>query len=387
MTEQLVHTALADSIVWGMSEEPQARAAIAQLAARIARPDAALSLVFSAGHSDPGELAAALREYLPAATIGCTAAGVIAPEGYPVSGISGVSLGRDRFAAVSACIGDLRRFRIVEGQRIVQSLLRRLSARVGPVTSHNTFALLLIDGLCRNEERVVSSIDVSLGGIGLVGGSAGDSLRFERSFVFHGGVAHPDSAVLALVHSRLPFRAFSTHHFIGTGLRVVVTRADPTRRLVMEINGAPAAEEYARLLHLPVAALDHQVFSTYPLVVRIGSSCHVRAIVCANQDRSLTFGCAIDEGVVLRLAYRGDMLANLSDTFAELTDFIGPPVLTLGFNCAFRQLEMERAGDSAAIAALLRRNRVVGFSTFGEQFNAMHLNQTFTGVAFGSAPP
>jgi hypothetical protein len=27
---------------------------------------------------------------------------------------------------------------------------------------------------------------------------------------------------------------------------------------------------------------------------------------------------------------------------------------------------------------------VVGFHTYGEQFNAMHLNQTLTGIAFGS---
>ena len=28
-------------------------------------------------------------------------------------------------------------------------------------------------------------------------------------------------------------------------------------------------------------------------------------------------------------------------------------------------------------------NNVVGFGTFGEQFQAMHVNQTFTGVAIG----
>jgi len=26
---------------------------------------------------------------------------------------------------------------------------------------------------------------------------------------------------------------------------------------------------------------------------------------------------------------------------------------------------------------------VIGFNTYGEQFNGMHLNQTFTGVAIG----
>ena len=30
-----------------------------------------------------------------------------------------------------------------------------------------------------------------------------------------------------------------------------------------------------------------------------------------------------------------------------------------------------------------RRFGVVGFHTYGEQYNAMHLNQTLTGIAFG----
>jgi hypothetical protein len=34
--------------------------------------------------------------------------------------------------------------------------------------------------------------------------------------------------------------------------------------------------------------------------------------------------------------------------------------------------------------ALYQKHRVVGFHTYGEQLNAMHLNQTLTGVAFGA---
>ncbi len=375
--------ALGDAVAIGASLDPDPERAVAELATRIARPDAALTLVFSAGFYALDALAAALRRHLPAATLGCTSAGVISPEGYPASGVSGVSVSRAALSAVGERLGALRDFRIVDGQAVVGRLRRRLEAQVGPVAPDNSFALLLIDGLCGVEERVVSSLNACLGGLGLVGGSAGDNLAFERSFIFEAGAFHTDSAILVLVHSRLPFRLFATHHFIGTGQRVVVTRAEPARRRVMEIDGRPAAEAYAQLVGLPVEALAPEVFSAHPLVVKIGASYHVRALVCARPDRSLDFACAIDEGVVLRLAYRGDLLESLDSTFTELESFVGPPVLTLGFNCAFRHLEMERAGQTEAVSALLRRRRVVGFSTFGEQFNAMHLNQTFTGVTFG----
>jgi hypothetical protein len=29
---------------------------------------------------------------------------------------------------------------------------------------------------------------------------------------------------------------------------------------------------------------------------------------------------------------------------------------------------------------------VIGFNTFGEQYRGMHINQTFTGIAFGRRP-
>ncbi|GJD58178.1 hypothetical protein IFDJLNFL_4094 [Methylobacterium dankookense] len=38
------------------------------------------------------------------------------------------------------------------------------------------------------------------------------------------------------------------------------------------------------------------------------------------------------------------------------------------------------------IADLYRRYNVVGFETYGEQYRAMHLNQTFTGIAIGKLP-
>lgn len=377
-------SAPADPVRHGLSLDADPACAVAELAAHIARPDAALTLVFCAGFYGFDALAGALRRALPAATLGCTSAGVIAPGAYPASGISGVSFGRDAVTAVAERLGELGGFRLLDGRRVVERLRRRLGAQVGALTPENCFALLLVDGLSGAEERVVSSLSACLGGIGLVGGSAGDNLAFERSFIYAAGAFHADSAVLVLVHSRLPFRLFSTHHFSATEQRAVVTRADPARRRVMELDGRPAAETYARLLGCPVEALDHEVFAAWPLLVRIGSSHHVRALANAHPDGSITLGCAIDEGVVLRLASRGDMLDDLRATFDEVESFIGPPLLTLGFNCAFRHLEMERDGHTAAVAALLQRVRAVGFSSFGEQFNAMHLNQTFTGVAFGA---
>jgi hypothetical protein len=48
-----------------------------------------------------------------------------------------------------------------------------------------------------------------------------------------------------------------------------------------------------------------------------------------------------------------------------------------------RRLETEREGIKDQIGAIFAANNVIGFATYGEQFNAMHVNQTFTGIAIG----
>ncbi|EPJ5352624.1 porin [Pseudomonas aeruginosa] len=69
--------------------------------------------------------------------------------------------------------------------------------------------------------------------------------------------------------------------------------------------------------------------------------------------------------------------------FRRLHERLGPPLLTIGCDCFLRRLELEVGGDTQATAAFLRSQQVIGFNTYGEQFNGMHINQTFTGVAIG----
>jgi hypothetical protein len=44
-------------------------------------------------------------------------------------------------------------------------------------------------------------------------------------------------------------------------------------------------------------------------------------------------------------------------------------------------MEAQEKQLSGQVSALMRKHGVTGFSTYGEQFNAMHVNQTLTGVA------
>lgn len=58
-------------------------------------------------------------------------------------------------------------------------------------------------------------------------------------------------------------------------------------------------EEYARHIGVAVAQLDHRIFAAHPLAVRINEQYYVRAIQQVHDDLSLSFYCAVENGIVL----------------------------------------------------------------------------------------
>lgn len=361
-----------------------ARQAAREFHAGVKQPDMAMVVFFCSSKYDLDALADELNQLFGSVpVIGCTTAGEIGPAGYCGQSLSGVSFSSCAGAVVAGCLPNLRDFEISQGQAFVQGLLQQQEAH-SPKGS-NAFALLMIDGLSVREESVVRTLQAALGSIHLCGGSAGDDLKFASTKVFHEGAFRDNSAVLLVVSTPLPIRIFKTQHFISENERLVVTEADAAQRIVKEINGLPAAEEYARVLGVTVDDLNPSHFAETPVVVVIDGTDYVRSIQKANPDGTLTFFCAIEDGLVLRVARGGDIYSNLAQTFDRLREDIGQPDLVLGCDCILRNLEITQKQLKDKVGELFQRNNTVGFSTYGEQFGGVHINQTFTGIAIGSA--
>jgi hypothetical protein len=215
----------------------------------------------------------------------------------------------------------------------------------------------------------------------LFGGSAGDGTRFGHTSVAVDGAVYEDAAVLTYFRSDCRIRVFSHDHLTPSGRRMVVTEADPERRIVRMINAEPAAREYARILGKDPEQLDTFTFAAHPVVVRIGGRHHVRSIQRVAENGDLVFFSAIDEGVVLTLAEPMDMVAHLGAEFDALGVGAAAPQTILAFDCILRRLEAQEKQLGGRLSNLLRDHNVVGFSTYGEQVGAIHVNQTMTGVA------
>ncbi|PNE78980.1 FIST domain containing protein [Burkholderia thailandensis] len=364
-----------------------ARAAVREVHAALAGCDAELVLFFCSSRFDLDALAHEMRErFRGTRVIGCTTAGEIGPAGYRNGSLVAVALPRALFTIETALLEGLQTFTIASGHACTLDALHDLERRAPRASGANPFALLLIDGLSVREEPVTRTLQGALGDIPLVGGSAADDLRFERTAIFYDGRFRDDCAALIVASTALPFRTFKTQHFRCGAERLVVTQADAERRTVSEINGLPAAEEYARLIGARVEDLSPGHFAAAPVVVLIDGTDYVRSIQKLNPDGSLTFYCAIEEGLVLRVARALDLVDNLQATFGDLRDSFGEPQLVLAWDCILRHLEMMQRGTRDTAAELLKANRAVGFSTYGEQYGGVHVNQTLTGIVFSRAP-
>lgn len=317
----------------------------------------------------------------------CTMSGGISPAGGLERGLVAIAFPTRGFRIVSAVLAAIDRLDVGRTASAVRALRRTLDADAPDPAPGSRFALSLIDGLANAEETVVSAIAWALDGIPLVGGSAGDDLSFRGTVLLHGGVVHRRAAVLLLVETDVPTRIFKSDNFEPTGTKFVVTASNDEQRIVHELNAEPAAREYAMAVGLDPESLSPMSFAAYPLAVRIGGEYFCRSIRRLNADGSLSLFCAIDEGVVLTLARPRDIVATTAAALAGLDAALGGIDLVIGFDCVLRRLDAESRQVRQGICDLYRRYDVVGFDTYGEQYRAMHLNQTFTGIAFGRPGP
>jgi hypothetical protein len=354
--------------------------AVAALAAQLGRnEDLSLVALFVSPEADfAATMAKATRCFAGASVIGCTTAGEIGRAGYTEGEIAAVGLPAENFCVETLLVPDLGD---LAGQDLVAATVRarRRLAERRPGWRHE-FAFLLVDGLSVKEDELVATLAMALGPVPLFGGSAGDGTRFARTSVALGGKSHGNAAVLSLVRTRCPVQVFSHDHLMPTQRRMVVTGADPARRIVHQINAEPAAREYARLLGKDPEQLSTFTFAANPVAVRLGGRHHVRAIQRVLDNGDLVFFSAIDEGLVLTLAEPQDIVAHLDAELGALAVRRRPAAI-LACDCILRRVEVEQIQRTRAVSDILARHGVVGFSTYGEQIGGMHVNHTMTGVA------
>jgi len=314
---------------------------------------------------------------------GCSTGGEISPEGMQDGGALAILLPKGSFNVLAQPIDNVQN---VGMNNIAQQAARQrvlFEETFGAHHFDSTFAITLIDGLTYSEESVTAALHRGLEDIPLIGGSAGDSLNFKKTTQLCNGRVYSNAAVLIIISSKLPFSLCTENNFVPTEHKLVVTDADPDTRTVFEFNAEPAALAYADAVSVDRSELAPQCFASNAMVVRVGGQYYCRAVQRVNSDDSLTFFSAIDTGVVLTIAKTEGMVRSMQSTIESIEHAIGKIDLMMGFECVLRKVDARHRNVIERIEDVYVENNIVAFNSYGEQYQSMHINQTFTGVAFG----
>ena len=374
-------------VLW--SESADTRELCEHLAAQAVDDDMALAIIwFSATRHSASAIGTLLADMAPDLTYcGCSTTGEITPAGMQDHGFIAILMPQKWFSVQTLLMDDVSTLGMEMIAKMTSEARTEFLATLDSVPEKSSlFALNLIDGLSYSEETVAVAINRGLDGIPLIGGSAGDDLHFEITWQICNGYTCTRAAILTLIHCKLPCRVYSNNNFMPTEHKLVVTEADPDRRRVIEFNAEPAVNAYANAIGMDPNELDAGSFASYSVIVRFGGQHYCRSIQQVNDDQSLTFFCAIDNGMVLTVARSEGMVTSSRQAIEEIESDIGAIDIMFGFDCIYRKLDAQHRQTTHRIAALYQEKRFVGFNTYGEQFNSMHINQTFTGVAIGKPP-
>ena len=365
--------------------------AVAAITEQVDAQHASVNLLFCAPGYDLERLGRAIELGFSTPVIACTSVGHFGKAGFQDAGITAISLASDELHVSPYLVTPLAECQARASDAAFKAMSGMLERG-----NERAFGLVLVDGLSGAEERLAASLYQSLGTIPLVGGSAGDELReqgwqggpnvreAQRTHVYHQGRFLRDAAVFALFETTLAFTTFKVSHVVPGKHKLVVTMADPEQRVVQEFNGEPAAEAFAEALGLEVEELNSSILSANPLLFLSGGEHYVRSIRGVNDDHSLTLYGALEVGLVLTVGNTGDPIAALDHAFGSVQQKIGVPQVIIGCDSVLRRFHLEQDGTDQAVADWLVRHQVAGFSGYGEQYNAMYVNQTLSAVALSA---
>jgi hypothetical protein len=345
---------------------------------------AAAVLYFASSRYDPADLAGPIAAHFPGtAVIGCSTAGEFTDERTGSDGISAIAFPVGILDRARASLGDLSTDVAVGTQQAVGRLEAALGSQLRELDPARHVGFVLIDGLTGCEEQVNEALGNAAPLLEFVGGSAGDDLAFERTWVAAGDRISYQGVALLVAESAVPFHIIKTCSFRPTGKVLTITRADLEGRLVFEIDGRPADEAYAEAVGVDVDRLDSTVWMRHPLGLMIGGEPWIRSPRSVETGGSIRFYAQLRPGLQLQLMSAGNLVVDTRDALEQGRMALGGVVRgAVLFNCVLRRLEMDADGTAELFVAGLQGIPTAGFHTYGETWLG-HINQTLTGVLFG----
>jgi len=257
------------------------------------------------------------------------------------------------------------------------------------------------------EDSMLDGIKEVVGNTPIIGGSAGDDLRFIKTYQFANGKVYEDSVVLSVIFSNLKLGFGLMHGFEPTDKIALVTKAKGN--VVYELNHRPAAEVYAEMigvskkellkgsglmanksgnLKLRAIKFAESVGITPKLLLKrlpfykfaiespfgipdISGNYLAKGPKCIIQDKYIEFYNRVPVNMPLTLLTMNEEKTAMVESLAikKSVEEVGKPALMLIFDCIVRYAYLEDRLNKVykRIESETKDIPKIGFYTYGEQ--------------------
>ncbi len=360
------------------SEKLSVAEAVQEVGRQLNDFDTRMLVFFASSNYDPESVSAAMKERFASATVlGCSTAGEI---------ISGQMLKNSIVAMAfnSKAIDDVK-VEIVENlktncdvNKAFSSFEQYFKTPMRDLDFEQYVGIILVDGLSACEEKMMDQIGDKTN-ITFIGGSAGDDLKFSRTYVYSEGKTYTDAAILAVIKPAGGFDIIKTQSFIALDKELVATKVNVPAREIIEFNNMPAVQAYAQSLGVPAALADNY-FMSNPVGLIYGDEIYVRSPQRVEGD-NMVFYCNILEGMNVSILESTDIVKDTRQALDNKVKELGKISGMINFHCILRTLELEQKGQTEAYGKVFAGIPTIGFSTYGEEYIG-HINQTSTILVF-----
>ncbi|MFW6013845.1 MAG: FIST signal transduction protein [Candidatus Nanoarchaeia archaeon] len=359
------------AIKFSIAEKMDEKNSVDKICEDIGEINPSLVIFFASSKHDIGLVGNELKNKMNTKVVGCTTSGELA-SGHMLKE-SVVAMGFDSETVSNISINNID-VNAISDSKIIEKVKNDIGVEPKQLDPEKHLGMIFIDGMSGKEEVVMDAIGRQFL-IPVVGGSAGDDLKFSETYVFDNDNSKKGTAVLTVLEIPHGFDILKTQSFSDTGKKLMPTKVDEPKRQVIEFNNEPALEAYAKTIEKGKEEAKES-FMTHPVGLMIGDDPYVRSPQRAEGD-TMYFYCQIKEGTELSVLKSEDIVESTREFVNKAEGAKG----LINFNCILRTLELEKKNQTQEYADLFVNIPTIGFSTYGEQFIG-HINQTSTMVVF-----
>lgn len=304
--------------------------------------------------------------------VGCSDAGEITTQGSTIGKIAVMALNMDRVQCSLGCGIGADKDSFVSGKQAAEAV--KSATEVPP-----SLFMMLGEGLAENGAAALRGVQSVMGkNFPIMGGSAGDDFKFEKTYQYINDKVLNNSVVGVGLSGDFVFGVGVRHGWEPVGPTMKVTKSEGAK--LIEVDGRPALSIYEdyfgkraeELIKEPIAKMAY----TYPLGMSVEASSELLLVnvVIANKKGEITCAAEILEGVEIRLmlgdAEKAIEAARKAAEDAKKQLQGSQPKAVIVFDCMARWklLGSRRGEEITAIQEVLGKDvPLIGFYTYGEQ--------------------